>query len=101
MGRGLLAPDLSVLSYLIVGVPMGTVWHSVFFGIASGLSSEIWGGTIEFTMIPRTPMVVALEQDVISYYDDAILTTFILLFKALSWCWSMPTPLFIGRQSSR
>jgi ABC-2 type transport system permease protein len=53
-------PDPGILGYLIVGAPFMAIWNSVFFGIAGSLSSEIWNGTIEFTMISRTSMLVAL-----------------------------------------
>jgi ABC-type multidrug transport system permease subunit len=53
-------PDPRVLAYLSVGAPFGTIWNSVFFGIAGSLSSEIWNGTVEFTMISRTSMLTAL-----------------------------------------
>ena len=53
-------PDPLILGYLSVGAPFGAIWNSVFFGIAGSLSSEIWNGTAEFTMISRTSMLVAL-----------------------------------------
>ena len=53
-------PDPHILAYLSVGAPFGTIWNSVFFGIAGALSSEIWNGTVEFTMISRTSILTAL-----------------------------------------
>ncbi len=53
-------PDPGILGYLIIGAPLFAIWHSVFFGIAASLSSEIRNGTIEFTMISHTSMLVVL-----------------------------------------
>jgi ABC-type multidrug transport system permease subunit len=53
-------PNPAVLAYLIIGAPLFAIWHSVFFGITGALNSEIRSGTIEFTMISRTSMLVAL-----------------------------------------
>jgi ABC-2 type transport system permease protein len=53
-------PNPSVLAYLIIGAPLMAIWHSVFFGISTSLNAEIRNGTIEFTMISHTSMLVVL-----------------------------------------
>lgn len=53
-------PDASVFAYLLIGAPLMAVWQSVFFGISTSLNSEIRNGTIEFSMISRTSMLVVL-----------------------------------------
>jgi ABC-2 type transport system permease protein len=53
-------PDRSILSYLIVGGPLMAIWQSVYFGISSSLNGEIRNGTIDFSMISHTSMLVVL-----------------------------------------
>jgi ABC-2 type transport system permease protein len=53
-------PDRSVLSYLIIGGPLMAIWQSACFGIMSSLNGEIRNGTIEFSMISPTSMMIVL-----------------------------------------
>jgi len=53
-------PSPSVLSYLMVGAPLMTIWHSVFFGIVGSLRGEINYRTIEFNMISKTSVLTVL-----------------------------------------
>ena len=53
-------PNPEILGYIIVGAPLMAIWQSIFYGISASLGSEIRNGTIEFTMISRTSMMVVL-----------------------------------------
>ena len=53
-------PNPDILGYIIVGAPLMAIWQSVMYGISASLGSEIRNGTIEFTMISRTSMMVVL-----------------------------------------
>jgi ABC-2 type transport system permease protein len=49
-----------VLTYLLVGAPLAFVWNGVILRVGWSLSTELFGRTLEFTLISRTPMILAL-----------------------------------------
>jgi len=49
-----------VLTYLLVGAPLAFVWNGVILRVGWSLSTELFGRTLEFTLISRTPLILAL-----------------------------------------
>jgi len=49
-----------VLTYLLVGAPLAFIWNGVILRVGWSLSTELFGRTLEFTLISRTPMILAL-----------------------------------------
>jgi ABC-2 type transport system permease protein len=57
---GQMSNDPVIISYLLIGGPLMSVWHAVVFGIATILIAELRGRTLEFNMISKTPILVVL-----------------------------------------
>ena len=49
--------DPSALSYIYVGAPIMFIFQFVVFLVGYSLNNEIWGKTLEFGLISRTPMM--------------------------------------------
>ena len=68
--------DASVLSYLLIGLPLMTIWGGVAFRIGYTLTTEIGNQILQFVYISRTPVI------------------FVALGKALAQViWGLPTGL--------
>ena len=50
----------TVLQYILVGGFFLVVWHNTVFRMGNALDGEFWLGTLELTMISRTPLVVVM-----------------------------------------
>jgi ABC-2 type transport system permease protein len=52
--------DSSVLTYLLVGAPLMVIWNGSIFQIGWSLNSELFGRTLEFVTMSKTPMIIVL-----------------------------------------
>lgn len=52
--------DISVLTYLMVGAPLMTIWNGGVFRVGWSLNGEIFSRTMDFVFTSRTPMLVVL-----------------------------------------
>ena len=52
--------DARVLAHVAVGVFMMAVWNYTLFNVGWSLSGELFSGTLELSLISRTPLVVVM-----------------------------------------
>jgi ABC-2 type transport system permease protein len=52
--------DASVMTYLLVGGPLMVIWNGSIFQIGWSLNSELYGRTLEFAIMSRTPIILVL-----------------------------------------
>lgn len=50
----------SVLTYLLVGAPLMSICNGLLFRVGGSLNNELWGHTLDFALISRTPLMVVL-----------------------------------------
>ncbi len=49
-----------VLTYLLVGAPLMAICNAVIFRVGGSLNNELFGHTLDFSLISRTPLMVVL-----------------------------------------
>ena len=50
----------SVLTYMLVGIPLMAMCNGLLFKVGWSLNNELWGRTLDFALISRTPLTVIL-----------------------------------------
>jgi ABC-type polysaccharide/polyol phosphate export permease len=71
--------DPSVLAYIVVGAPLMAIWNGVLFRVGRSLNNELFGRTLEFAMISRTPVMVVLLGKAVAQIAYGILTGVVTL----------------------
>jgi ABC-2 type transport system permease protein len=52
--------NVSVLTYLMVGAPLMAIWNGMIFRAGWSLNNELFGHTLDFAIISRTPVIAML-----------------------------------------
>ena len=52
--------DPSVLTYILVGAPLMSIWEGVLHRVGWSLSSELFSRTLEFTLVSRTQLIFVM-----------------------------------------
>jgi ABC-type polysaccharide/polyol phosphate export permease len=77
-----------VLTYLLVGGPLINMWNSVIFRTGWSLSGEMSGRTLDFTLVSRTPLMLAMWGKSLAQ----------LVYGIPTWITSLVTMLLFIRQ---
>jgi ABC-2 type transport system permease protein len=54
------------LPYIIIGVFVMTIWVGIIGFGGQALNSELWGRTLEYTLISRTPLIIILFSKIVT-----------------------------------
>jgi ABC-type multidrug transport system permease subunit len=54
------SPTPPVLTYLMVGAPLMSMCNGIVFRVGGSLNSELFGHTLDFALVSKTPMMVIL-----------------------------------------
>ena len=80
-----------VVTYLLVGGPMINMWNNVIFRTGWSLSDEMSGRTLDFTLVSRTPLMLALWGKSLAQLVYGLPTWFISLATMLIFIRQMPS----------
>jgi ABC-type polysaccharide/polyol phosphate export permease len=72
-----------VLTYLLVGAPLGGIWSGMVFRIGWSLTDELHAHTLEFAMISQTPMALVMFGKSLAQLVYAIPTGIVSLITML------------------
>lgn len=81
--------DSSVMTYLLIGGPLMVIWNGSIFQIGWSLNSELYGRTLEFAIMSRTPIILVLFGKALAQ----------ILFGIPSACAAFVIILLVSRQA--